>query len=393
MDEEKFGTIAVFSLAYAPFEGGAEIAIREITQRLPEFFFTIFTAKFDADSPSEEHDENVKILRLGKASRRRYGMIIKKITYIFQAWQEAERQHQRRRFDLIWVVMASYGGVAALLFKLNHPTIKILLTVQEGDSEKHLRYGKFGMVGIFGRILMRSADSIQVISGYLKDFCLRQGATAPIEVVPNGVDEKLFATRYRDAEIRSLRGYLGIKDEYVAITTSRLVHKNGVDILIRAIGKFKEKRQNIKCLIIGDGPERKKLESLSEKLSLENNVIFLGQIRQNDLPLYFAVADMFIRPSRSEGLGNSFLEAMSAGIPVIGTPVGGIVDFLKDGETGFVADAENPDSVAFKMQEILSDETATKKIVIRAEELVHRSYSWDIVAKFMRNIFDRLINL
>lgn len=392
MNGEK-SNIAVFSFAYAPFEGGAEVAIREITQRLPVFFFTIFTAKFDVKNSSKELSENVEILRLGKGSSRRYGALFKKIAYIFQAWQEAERQHQRRRFDLIWVVMASYGGIAALLFKMNHPGIKMLLTIQEGDSERHLKFGKFGMVGIFGKMLMRSADSIQVISSYLRDFSIRQGASAPIEVVPNGVDEKLFATRYRDTEIRSLRGYLGIKDEYVAVTTSRLVYKNGLDILIDAVAKFKEKRGNIKCLIIGDGPDMEKLKVKCKKLKVENNVVFLGHVRQNDLPLYFAIADMFVRPSRSEGLGNSFLEAMSAGVPVIGTPVGGIVDFLKDGETGFVADPENSDSVAFKMHEILSDPARTKKITQRAQELVLRSYSWGIVAKMMRNIFDRLINL
>ena len=392
MNGEK-SNIAVFSFAYAPFEGGAEVAIREITQRLPMFFFTIFTAKFDAKNSAKELADNVEILRLGRGSRRRYGIIFKKIAYIFQAWQEAENQYQKRRFDLIWVVMASYGGVAGLLFKLNHPSIRMLLTVQEGDSEQHLRYGKFGLVGIFGKMLMRSADYIQVISSYLRDFSIRQGATAPVEIVPNGVDEKLFATEYRDTEIRSLRGYLNIKDEYVAVTTSRLVYKNGVDILIDAVSKFKEKRQNIKCLIIGEGPDRGKLESRVKKLGLENNVIFLGHIKQCDLPLYFAVADMFVRPSRSEGLGNSFLEAMSAGVPVVGTPVGGIVDFLRDGETGFLADPENSDSVAFKMHEILSDPARTEKIVRKAHELVHRSYSWEIVAKMMRNIFDRIINL
>ena len=102
---------------------------------------------------------------------------------------------------------------------------------------------------------------------------------------------------------------------------------------------------------------------------------------------------MFIRPSRSEGLGNSFLEAMSAGVPVIGTSVGGIVDFLKDGETGFVADPENAENVAFKMHDLLTDPARTKKITRQAQELVRRNYSWETIARMMRNIFDRLINL
>ncbi len=391
MNEEK-SNIAVFSFAYAPFEGGAEIAVREITRRLPTFFFTVFTAKFDHKNSSRERDGNVEIFRFGRARRRRYGILLKKISYIFQSWQEAERQHRQRRFDLIWAVMASYGGVSALLFKMNHPNIPMLLTIQEGDSERHLKYGKFGLVGILGKMMMRNADHIQVISRYLRDFSVRQGAVVPVEVVPNGVDEKLFMGTYRDAEVRSLRDYLGIKDEYVAVTTSRLVYKNGVDILIDAIAKFEEKRRSSKCLIIGEGPLRKKFESQVRKLGLENTIMFLGHIPQRDLPLYFAIADMFIRPSRSEGLGNSFLEAMAAGIPVIGTPVGGIVDFLKDGETGFMADPESPESVAFKMHELLDNPARTQKIIRSARELVHRNYSWDTVAQVMRNIFDKLIN-
>ncbi len=388
----KKSDIAVFSLAYSPFEGGAEIAIREIISHTPEYYFTVLCAKFDYKSLSVEKKGNSEIRRLGRGTGRRYGLLFKKIRYIFQAWQEAERLYRERRFDLIWVVMASYGGVAALLFKLNHPDIPMLLTIQEGDSERHLKYGKFGLVGFLGKLMFRSADYVQVISGYLRDFSLMRGAQAPVVIVPNGVDIGLFSTAYRADEIRALRGYLGIKDDYVAITTSRLVRKNGVDILIDAVAKFKERRPNIKCLIIGDGPEMKKLKVQSKKLKVDSNVLFSGQISQRDLPLYFAVSDMFARPSRSEGLGSSFLEAMAAGTPVVGTPVGGIVDFLKDGETGYLAEPENPDSVAYKMHEILDNPKKAEKIVRQAGELIRRNYSWETVGKMMRNIFDKLIN-
>ena len=388
----KRSNIAVFSFAYEPFVGGAEIAIREIIRQVPVFNFTVLTARFDGRSLAFEKKDNIEIHRLGRGTGRRYGIIFKKIAYIFRAWQSAERLHAQKRFDLIWVVMASYGGIAALIFKMNHPGVPMLLTIQEGDSDRHLKYGKFGLVGIFGKLMFHFADYIQVISGYLRDFSLMRGAGAPIEIVPNGVDIRLFSMAYRPDEIRALRGYLGIKDEYVAVTTSRLVGKNGVDILIRAVAKFKERRPNMKCLVIGDGPDLKKLKALCRKLNVDGDVLFLGHIAQNDLPLYFAISDMFIRPSRSEGLGSSFLEAMAAGIPIIGTPVGGIVDFLKDGETGYIAEPENPDSVAYNMNEILDDPKRTERITRNAEDLVRRNYSWEIVGKMMRNIFDKLIN-
>ena len=394
MIKEKYN-IAVFSFAYSPFEGGAEIAVREVMRRLKNFNFSVFTYKFERSWLSKETQDNVEIIRLGGGSRKKkkYGRIMAKIFYVLQAWQEAECLHQQKRFDAIWVIMASYGGIAALFFKLSHPKIPMLLTIQEGDSEQHMVFGKFGLVGFWARQIIKKADYIQAISSYLKDFVFKRGAHVPIEVIPNGVDLDLFDTSYKDSEKKALRENLGIKDDYVIVTTSRLVWKNGVDILIDAVAKLKEKRPNIKCLIIGDGPEGDKLKVKSKKLKVDGKVIFLGQIPQRDLPLYLKISDIFVRPSRSEGLGSSFLEAMASGLPVIGTPVGGIVDFLRDEETGIFVKPEDPEDLAKKIFMLLGNSDLKKRIISNAKILTHQSYSWETIAILFKNIFDRLINL
>jgi glycosyltransferase involved in cell wall biosynthesis len=255
-----------------------------------------------------------------------------------------------------------------------------------------LVFGKFGLVGLLGRQILLRADYIQAISSYLKDFAARRGTKSRIEVIPNGVDVDLFATKYTPRELRAVRENLGIKDEYIIVTTSRLVEKNGIDVLIEAIALFKEKRPNVKCVIVGDGPERNKLKAKSEKLKIANNILFLGQIPQRDLPLYLKIADVFVRPSRSEGLGNSFLEAMAAGVPVIGTRVGGIVDFLQDGVTGLYAKVDDPKNVAEKIQFLVDHPAERKRIVENAEHLIRQNYTWEKIAALFRNIFDRLIN-
>jgi glycosyltransferase involved in cell wall biosynthesis len=388
--------IAVFSLAYHPFEGGAEIAVREIIKRLPQFQFTVFTYKFDRNWLSKEIRDGAEIIRVGRGRRTKehYGHhIVSKIFYIFAAWKKAEEAHRQKRFDVLWAVMASYGSLAALFFKLRHPRVPLLLTVQEGDSEKHLLFGRGGLVGLGSWLAFKKADYVQVISNFLRDLAKNRGAKCPIEVVPNGVDWELFNTSYRPTEIKAVRDSLGLKDEYVILTTSRLVFKNGIDTLIEAIAKFKEKRPNVKCLIIGDGPEREKLKVKSKKLNVAGNVIFLGQIPQKDLPIYFRIADVFIRPSRSEGLGNSFLEAMAAGVPAVGTPVGGIVDFLKDGETGFVVPVNDSAKLAEKLHYILKSQSLREGVIQNAKSLIRETYTWDKIANIFRNIFDRLINL
>lgn len=390
--------IALFSFAFKPFEGGAEIAAREAMERLKGLNFTVFTHKFDRAWLAREKAGNIGILRVGMGicfpggTSKYYGRILDKILYIFRAWRLAEKEHAEKRFKVIWALMASYGGVAALFFKLNHPTIPLFLTIQEGDSESHLRYGKFGLVGFFWKRMVKNADYISAISNYLADLVKKSGAKCPVAVIPNGVDILLFSTRYKESEMLAARQELDIKDDYIISTTSRLVWKNGVDILLEAVALLKKKIFNVKLLIIGGGPERGRLERLAKKLGLERNIIFLGQLPQRDLPLYLKISDVFARPSRSEGLGNSFLEAMAAGLPVIGTPVGGIVDFLKDGENGLAVRVGDPRDLADKLGIILTKPDIRRKISAAGQSLAKRDYSWDKITSAYEEIFDNLIN-
>src|SRR3989338_7842052 len=130
------------------------------------------------------------------------------------------------------------------------------------------------------------------------------------------------------------RIYLNIKrfkqKDIKIITTSRLVRKNGIDTLIEAAQELKNNKISFRVLIAGGGPEERALKALAKRLGVDDYIEFLGEILPVEVPLYLAHVDIFFRVSRSEGLGNSFIEAMAAGLPIIGTNVGGIPDFLKD---------------------------------------------------------------
>ena len=90
-------------------------------------------------------------------------------------------------------------------------------------------------------------------------------------------------------------------------------------------------------------------------------------------------------------MGNSFIEAMAAGIPVIGTRVGGIPDFIKDGETGLFCEVNSPQSIAEKVTEYMNNPKRTNKIVETAQKLVREKYDWDLIAEKMKNIFEKLL--
>ncbi len=396
--ETKKSTIAVFTFAYQPFEGGAEIAAREVMAGIPEFNYIVFTERLNQSWPALETQGSVTVQRVGKGRKiagdtttQYYGRLFEKMSYVIRAWRAAEKRHREEPFRMIWAIMASYGGLAALLFKLRHPHIPFLLTLQEGDSETHLRQG---LVGLLGKWLIRKADRIQAISHYLRAFALAQGARTDITVIPNGVDTELFQHADTPDKITALRNQFGVRgDDFVVITTSRLVKKNGIDLLLNALGQLRTHAPRIICLIIGDGPDKKMLQMQSLYHGVENQVRFIGQIPQAEIPLYFQIAHVFARASRSEGLGNSFLEAMGAGLPIIGTPVGGIVDFLHDGETGFLVPPEDARALAEKIAFVSTHPAEREKVARKGMALVLQHYTWEEVRNQFRNLFQSILSI
>ena len=141
---------------------------------------------------------------------------------------------------------------------------------------------------------------------------------------------------------------------------------------------------------IGKGDEGPNLQKQAKELKVSDRVKFLGFLPYKDIPKYLSVCDIFIRPSRSEGFGNSFIEAMAAGLPVIATPVGGIPDFVDDKETGFFASPDNPQSIKVAVMTLLNDKTLRDNIVQKAQNRVLGGYSWDRIANQMGAVFDRI---
>jgi len=194
-------------------------------------------------------------------------------------------------------------------------------------------------------------------------------------------------------KITDLKEKLKVKNnEKVIITVSRLVKKNGVEDLIKAMNdlRFKINDLRFKLLLIGKGEQETYLKELTKKLNLEESVAFLGEISHNDLPPYLWISDVFVRPSLSEGLGNVFLEAMAAGVPIIGTRVGGIPDFLKDGETGLFCEVQNSKSIAEKISMLLKDENLRWRLTENGQRLVEEKYDWNKIAEDMKGVFNKL---
>lgn len=370
--------ILIFSTAYFPLVGGAEVAVKEITRRIVDTDFVMITARLRKDLPMHERIENIEVHRLGK------GNGWDKFRLIFQGHKKAK---ELGKFDLVWSIMASFAGFAALKYKKRNKNVPFLLTLQEGDSRWHI-YKHVWFVWPYFKQIFKRADKIQVISNYLSDWVKKMGAKCSIEVVPNGVDlEKFrisnfeFRNNFKFQITNDLKISEGVK---LIITVSRLVKKNGVGDLVKSMEFLPE---DYHLLIAGSGELESELKEIAN-----DRVHFLGNISHDELSKYFSMSDVFCRPSLSEGLGNAFLEAMAIGVPVIGTNVGGIPDFLEDGKTGWFCEVRNPKSIAEKIKYILDEKhkEEVSKVTENARKMVEEKYNWDLITDKMKNIFDNL---
>ncbi len=387
--------ILIFSTAYFPFVGGAEVAVKEITDRLKDIEFDLLTARLDNKLAKQEKIGNINVYRLGPG----WGGLDKFLLPFLGYWQ-ARKLQREKKYDLAWSIMASQASIAAAFFKKKFSALKLLPTLQEGDEEEHLKRYVFGSERLYGllirpwhRLVFKRADAFTAISRHLEKRIKANSPAAEVKIVPNGVNLKKFAIDDLRFSIFDFRKKLGIKkNEKVIITVSRLVKKNGVEDLIKSAPKLP--MTNYKLLILGTGAEEEKLKSLVKGLKIEDKVVFLGHIAHAELPPYLWASDVFCRPSLSEGLGNVFLEAMAAGLPVVATPVGGIPDFLADRQTGWFCAVSNPADIAEKISYILDakNKEEVDRAVENARRLVEEKYSWEKIAGEMKNIFLGLIS-
>lgn len=398
--------ILIFSLAYYPKHvGGAEVAIKEITNRVDpkEIEFHMVTLRFDSTLPKVEKVGNVLVHRVGFAvknadiARTHHPLFyITKIFFVPLAALRAIRLDRKYRFDGLWAMMA-YMTFPIMLMRSVGATIPYALTLQEGDPVE--RVFERWYIKIFNSVLsagFKRATIIQTISTFLAKWAKQRGFKGNAQVIPNGVDTKHFSQEYSKEELDAIKQKIGKKDNEIwLIHTGRYVTKNGLEDVIRALPLL---AKHLHLFMIGDGPQAQMYKDLAESLGVSGRVHFHPYVPVDEIPKYLKACDIFIRPSLSEGMGNSFVEAMAVGLPVIATQEGGIADFLFDPDrnpnkdpTGLAVGVHDPEGIARQVKRYIDDNVLRESIVKNARELAFAKYDWDLIAHDMKEkVFDKL---
>lgn len=225
-------------------------------------------------------------------------------------------------------------------------------------------------------ISCRSADLIFALSEFSKnDICRAYGVPqSKVAVTYAGVDSSFLVYDRADAR----------RDDqpYVLLFCGRLngTEQKGLDVLIRSL-QLVTPHHDVVLHIIGAGPRLEEYRSLAETLNVGNHVRFLGFIEHEEMPKYYAEADLFVLPSRRESFGLVLAEAMACGLPVVSTTAGAIPEVVEDGVTGILVPSDDPESLADAINSLLGDTGTRKTMGTRGVETVKMHLTWDGVAQ------------
>ncbi|MCM1984602.1 glycosyltransferase [Lyngbya confervoides] len=208
---------------------------------------------------------------------------------------------------------------------------------------------------------LHQADLILAVSHYTRDRLLKEQSLDPSKVVvlPNTFDETRFTIQPKSQKL--LQHYQLKPDQPIILTVSRLdivEQYKGYDKIIHALPKIIQALPNVHYLIVGKGSDRPRIETLIQHLQLENHVTLAGFIPDEALGDYYSLCDVFAMPSKGEGFGIVYLEALACGKPTLGGNQDGAIDALAGGKLGVLVDPESVDDIAQALIRILNGSSA-----------------------------------
>jgi glycosyltransferase involved in cell wall biosynthesis len=236
-----------------------------------------------------------------------------------------------------------------------------------------------------------SADRvITVCQSFAKDLTNAGVPAERISVQHNSIRPQLPVS---PQAVQALKTRFGIEeDERVVLAVGRLSQEKGHLDLISAFAGLRNAHSGleVKLVLVGDGPERARLEAAVSALGLSEQVIFTGHI--SNVREFYAAADLMALPSYSEGSPNVLLEAMATGVPVVATAVGGVPEIVEDGKSALLVSAGDAPAMAAAMADLLTDKELARRLAANASALVATRYTPESYVNSLLAIYREVIS-
>jgi glycosyltransferase involved in cell wall biosynthesis len=307
---------------------------------------------------------------------------------LFAAQRTCRALARRERFDVLHAHWLVPNGL--ILARMSEG-IGLPLVVSLHGSDISVPERSRWMRPFVRRTFARTA-AVTAPSADLLDRAKQLGAGGILELIPYGADTETIRSDQREASRRSF----GLEDSDVMVLgIGRFVHWKGFDVLIDAVARLRASTPSVRLVFAGDGDLREALVARVRDLDLADRVSFAGMVGREDVPSYFAAADVVAVPSVHykgyvDGLPNVALEAMAAGKPVVSTNVGGLPDVIKDGENGFLVEEDDAAQLAEAIRRLAVDSALRTRMGEKGRALIRESLNWDAVARSFVAVFERV---
>jgi glycosyltransferase involved in cell wall biosynthesis len=234
-------------------------------------------------------------------------------------------------------------------------------------------------------LFLRRYDAIIAVSDAIAKEA-RDAGIAPekITTIDNGIDLSPFVSANPGLAEELRKG-----DRILVGTVGRLVEQKGMEYFLRAAHKVLQRFPNTLFVIVGDGPDRAKLEELSRELKIEASVVFTGSRR--DMPSVYASLDIFVLASLDEGMPMAVLEALASGCPTIATEVGAVPKLIMPGQSGLLIPPGHAQGLTQAICSLLSEPDLRRRLARNAERIVRERYSSNYMARKYLRIYDELL--
>jgi len=361
--------VLTVSLDYPPNIGGIAAHVYELSQALKSLGHevSLLTKNYDLYPQQEQIVDGIRIMPM---PRRLFGP-----TYGLTINRQIDKAVNRLKPDIIHI-----HGMRPLEF-LRPKSVPIVYTNHTSGFLKRLTKGGY-RIGKLKR-LFKSPDLFLAPSEELLEipFDIR----APKKFISNGIVPDRFIPNADDR--RRIRAKLKLNDAHrLAIVTRRMVEKNGLIFLAEATRHLKN--QDLRLLLIGDGPEQDKVREVLEQ-HFSGRYFMMGAMQHGEIVPYYSAADLSILPSLMEATSISCLEAMASELPIVCTNVGGLPFLVKDGENGYLAKPANAEDLARCLDKLLDG--YLRGFGLESRRAVEENFSWTIIAEQTADAYGKIL--
>jgi phosphatidylinositol alpha-1,6-mannosyltransferase len=371
------GRTLIVTNDFPPRTGGIESFVLAMAQRMPPGEVVVHTARqrgdaaFDAGLPFRVVRDRSPLMVPTPAITRRAAALAR-----------------AENCDRVWFGAAAPLGLMA-------PSLRAA-GVCRSVATTHGHEVWWAGVPLTRPLLRRIGDHVDVVT-YLGEYCRSRIAPAldpaarsrMVQLTP-GVDDDIFRPGAGGEEVRRRHG---LSDRPVIVCVSRMVARKGQDVLVRALPAIQQQVPDAALLLVGDGPHRRHVERLVDRLDLRRHVILTGRVPWAETPAYYAAGTVFCMPTRTrlgglepEALGICYLEAAATGLPVVAGDSGGAPDAVLDGENGYVVDGRDIRAVAARCSQLLLDRDLAVRFGARGRAWVAEQWRWDDLAIRLRRL-------